>query len=271
MLLPLLLSGAIAYSYVASIKIAEPKHLKNLPRDDPSVIRYRLRRVTYLCIFILTLLPIFVTYGLGYYQDIGSAIRQLGLVPGFTNTHSFNEDVLNIVKCLGKMVILYCGPLTSYLLALPAIVDDLKDNFLSLWGFRSHIFAPVTEEWVYRAAIVCLLQPVISNTWALSVYTPLLFGLAHLHHGWELYRQGMALQAIIATTAFQLLYTTLFGILANRIYISTGENLWCAIVMHVACNLGSFPSFEVKETHPRFFYVYCGMLVFGFTAFLRLI
>lgn len=271
MLIPLLLSGAIAYSYVASIKIAQPKYLENLSRDDQQVMKYRMGRVTSLCIFILVSLPFVVTYGLDYYHDLPSAIRQFGLIPGFTNTHSITEDVLNVVICLGKMLILYCGPLASYFLIGPSLEEDLKENFMTLWGFRSHVFAPITEEFVYRAAIFSLLQPVISSSWALTVYTPLLFGLAHLHHGWDLHRQGVALSTVLATTAFQFLYTTVFGILANRIYISTGENLWCAIVMHVGCNLGSFPSFEIKDTHPRFFYVYCLLLIFGLIAFLRLI
>ncbi|KAF3985894.1 hypothetical protein FT663_04693 [Candidozyma haemuli var. vulneris] len=271
MLLSIVLSSAIAYSYVGSIKIGQPQSLDGLPRNDVAVVKYRLRRVSFLCLAILISLPVLVTYGLDYYDDIPRAIRQLGLIPGYTNTYSITQDMANILLCFAKMSILYCGPLASYFITSPAVGDDLVENFASLWGFRDHVFAPVTEELVYRASIICLLQPVVNSSWALTVYTPLLFGIAHLHHGYELFKQGTAISTVVATASFQLLYTTLFGILANRIYISSGENLWCAIVMHSACNLGGFPSFEVKETHPRFFYVYCIMLVFGLTAFLRLI
>ncbi|PSK77464.1 hypothetical protein CJJ07_002728 [Candidozyma auris] len=152
-----------------------------------------------------------------------------------------------------------------------SIVQDMKEEYASLWGFRDHVFAPVTEELIYRALVLCILQPVVSSTWALTVYTPMLFGLAHLHHGWSLYKQGTSLVTVLFTAAFQFLYTTVFGILANRVYLESGNNLWCAIVTHSTCNLGGFPSLEIRKTHARFFYVYLGLLVLGLTIFVKII
>lgn len=271
MLLPLALSSAISYSYVASIKVAEPLHIKNPHRDDRAVIEYRLRRVTELCFALMVAVPILVTYVLRYYPTLQQSIRQLGIVPGFTNTYNWKYDLWNILLCFGKMCILYCGPLVTYMLSSPSIVQDMKEEYASLWGFRDHLFAPVTEELIYRALILCILQPVVSSTWALTVYTPMLFGLAHLHHGWSLYKQGTSLVTVLFTAAFQFLYTTVFGILANRVYLESGNNLWCAIVTHSTCNLGGFPSFEIRKTHARFFYVYLGLLVLGLTIFVKII
>lgn len=271
MLTPFLLSSVLAYSYVACIKYAQPKSLQGLSRNDILVIKYRLRRVTCLCLGVLLILPIIVTHVWHYYPSIGSCIRQLGLIPGFTNAYSAPEDIQNILLCVAKMALLYCGPITVYLLDGPQIGEDIVDLFCSIHGFRDHVFAPVTEEFIYRAAIVCLLKPMGVSVWKLTAYTPVLFGLAHFHHSWDLYKTGEALPTVLVSALFQFLYTSLFGMLANYIYLASHENLWCPIVMHSVCNLGGFPSFDVKETHPRLFVPYCFILVVGLCAFYKLI
>lgn len=270
-LLPFIASAALAVSYVGAIKVNEPADVAQLSRDDPRVIRYRLSRVTRLCLTTAAVLPWLLSSVAGYYPTYHAALYQFGLIPGLTPNGDFPTDVLNVLKTFGKMVVLYVGPLVYYAIDSPNVPEYIHDNFLTLQGFRDHIFAPITEEFIYRACVLAILSPVVALTSSLVMYTPLLFGLAHIHHGWHLRSQGMALKSVVLTVLFQLTYTTAFGILANHIFISTGKNLCCLIVLHSMCNLIGFPSMEARHTHPRFFKWHCVLLVVGLFAFSRLL
>lgn len=87
---------------------------------------------------------------------------------------------------LGLNATLFLGPL------LQRWLDDewgsLADipELLSDWRFlRQAVVAPVTEEIVFRGAVVPLIAPLVSSQWALCLTAPLAFGVAHLHHAIE--------------------------------------------------------------------------------------
>ena len=212
----------IASSYVFSIYFHQPSFLITKYRNDVEVIHYRLTRVTILCI---SLLLVFSFKGL----------RPLGLVPGFTLTHSFFTDIFNIIRALILIVTLYIGPIVNYLenTTPTSFIEDFSQNFLNIHGFRDHIFAPLTEEFIYRALIL----DVAGFTW----WSPFLFGIAHIHHAYFMYNHSkLPPSMIIFNTIFQTTYTTLFGLLANHLFVKY-QNLWCCVVVHAVCNLMGFP------------------------------
>lgn len=57
---------------------------------------------------------------------------------------------------------------------------------------RNFVVAPATEELVFRSCMLATIRfsgvPVSKRTMIFT--TPLYFGLAHLHHGFDVYRQG---------------------------------------------------------------------------------
>ncbi|GEQ71807.1 hypothetical protein JCM33374_g5493 [Metschnikowia sp. JCM 33374] len=271
MIVPLIIGALVSSSYVAAIKIAVPPPVTRLERDDPVVIRFRVRRILGLCLFLLLTVPAFSVYTNGA-ADIQTAVRKMGLIPGFTSSHDIHADLVHVAKAWAKIAILYSGPICAYIYTdAHDWRGDIFDNFATLTGIRDHVFAPITEEFVYRAALVTILGPVLSEK-SLILYSPLLFGLAHIHHGFTLYHeQKLPLGSAVASSGFQFVYTTLFGIMANTFYINSGYNLWCPIVVHGTCNLLGFPSFETKVTHPKFFYVYCTLLVVGTITFWRIL
>lgn len=254
----LLLATAVASSYVAAIKIREPLHLKVLDRNHPDVIWYRMRRITTYCVIVVSVLPLVLSYGLHLYPDYTSALRQLGLVPGFTNSRSLLKDLTAIVVSALKMAILYVGPLLLCF-ARGAEVE------LDLWSFRDHVYAPVTEELIYRGAVVAILQPVIPDS---LMWSPLLFGFAHVHHGYTLYRDNVQILAVLATVLFQFAYTSLFGSLANHFYLTSDESLWAPIVVHGICNALGFPSFDVVGPWQWGYY---GLLAAGAYGFCKVL
>ncbi|SGZ52428.1 CIC11C00000001557 [Sungouiella intermedia] len=269
MLLPWIASVALATSYVTAIRFHQPLKISLLDRNDPLVIKYRFSRISTLCLAMVILLPWILSVS-GNYADYPTALRQFGLFPGFCNTHSFKTDICNVFLALFKILLLYCGPIANYVVTGQARMwkQDFHDEFMNIWGFRDHVFAPVSEELVYRAGVVSILRPYSSH---ITVYSPFLFGLAHVHHGIQLYRDKYPVSQILLSVFVQLVYTSLFGMLANYMYISSGENLWCPIVVHGVCNLIGFPSFDMRENHPRWFWVYCGMLFIGVVMFFKVL
>lgn len=263
MLLLLGFSLAVALSYVAAIRVNVPPDLATRNRDDPLLVKFRLRRISWLCVFLTLVVPWVNWAVLGLYASYGAAIRQLGLAPGFGETGNWAVDCANIAKAAAKMALLYFGPLAAYFLALPPVAEDLAALYGSLWGFRDHVFAPITEELVYRAAVVSILRPQVSQT-AVTWYLPLLFGVAHVHHGFQLYREKVPIGQVAVRVLFQLVYTSVFGVLTNHVYMTSGCNLGAAVVVHGAANLGSFP---LLERESRWFVLYCGLLVAGAVLF----
>ena len=81
--------------------------------------------------------------------------------------------------------------------------------------------------------------------WLCIIIPPLLFGVSHAHHIYyqsrHLYEPSNRSQAWIRV-AFQLCYTSIFGILASIIFMRTG-NVFSAMLMHVWCNCMGFPPF----------------------------
>lgn len=266
MLLLLGFSLVVALSYVAAIRVGVPPDLATLDRNDPPLIRFRLRRVAWLCAFLTVAVPWVNWAVFRLYPSYSAALRQLGLFPGLTVSGCWTQDCASIAKAAAKMAVLYMGPLAAYFLSNPAVGKDLKAQFGSLWGFRDHVFAPATEELVYRAAVVSILRPQASD-YSVTVYLPLLFGVAHLHHGLQLYRDQVPKEEVAVQVLFQLVYTSVFGVVTNYVYMSSGCNLWTAVVVHAAANLGSFPLLE----RTRWYAAYCALLVAGMALFWYLV
>lgn len=72
--------------------------------------------------------------------------------------------------------------------------------------------------------------------------SPLVFGLAHVHHLYEfrVTHPGVPLAAALLRSLFQLGYTTLFGAYATFIFLRSGS-LAAAFAVHVLCNCMGLP------------------------------
>lgn len=74
--------------------------------------------------------------------------------------------------------------------------------------------------------------------------SPLIFGLAHIHHFYEfrITHRGVPVVAAILRSVFQLAYTSLFGAYATFLYLRTGS-LLAIFVVHAFCNCMGLPRF----------------------------
>jgi prenyl protein peptidase len=139
---------------------------------------------------------------------------------------------------------------------------------------RNLIIAPIVEEIIFRA---CLLPPLLASSHSSSSdddaiirrgltptkacwIAPLFFGVAHLHHFYEKYRQqqttsisnnnrhkerkhDLILHQLLIELAIQWTYTTLFGAYVSHVFIRTGS-IMSVIVAHVICNYMGLPDIE---------------------------
>ncbi|KAL2256505.1 hypothetical protein VTK26DRAFT_1567 [Humicola hyalothermophila] len=72
--------------------------------------------------------------------------------------------------------------------------------------------------------------------------TPIVFGLAHVHHFYEfrLTQPQVPVSHALLRSLFQLAYTTLFGAYATFLYLRTGS-LAAVCVVHAFCNCMGLP------------------------------
>jgi prenyl protein peptidase len=239
-----------------------------LTRDAPSVIRARIRSVTVSCIVcsISSFLVVRAAAASDGAQISSSwaALHHLGYFPvGFAET----------VNTLMLTAALFMGPLFE-----AGIVEGrwkdwvrLRDvDVLSSWpGWRNLVAVsytqlpillstcqvlmsllyqgPVTEEILFRSASVPLLLLSGASTTTIVFLTPIVFGLAHVHHFYEFritHPHTPIVQAVLRSV-LQFTYTTLFGGYATFLFLRTGS-LLSVVLVHAFCNWIGFPRFWGK-------------------------
>lgn len=250
--------------YVVSFHAAQPKHIAGRLRDDPVMIKFRMQRITLLSVVLVVALPVLLPY---LYPELNDGLFRgtLLLMP---------NGIEPILQSLGLICSLYLGSIVHYLIQIKGNVATIFSHFivefLSLEGFRDHVFAPITEELFYRSILHAILLPVCSIR-NFILYSPMFFGIAHIHHGIELYYyRHIDLKMVLVTVVCQFAYTTLFGILANHVFIEYGT-VWCPIVIHCVCNLIGFPDLVVVDNNPMYAYGYYALQIAGIVIFTRLL
>ncbi|KAL1746857.1 hypothetical protein HDZ31DRAFT_33264 [Schizophyllum fasciatum] len=259
-----LLAFTFALSYVGSLYVVKEGRLRfatgsspelqRRGRDDPEVIRTRLRAVTFSSVFsVLLLLYICSMDYLTWRALLGFALP----VPPFSTFVSFSpvgviSNTLRFYLPYFLIPILYTGPI--YVIYLrkrlpfqarsPGLVPSLQSIVGNAVGVRNYVVAPITEEIVFRACIVAVYSLCGAARWKIVWGAPLWFGMAHLHHAWEAYnnlgRTADALKRALLQTAFQFLYTTLFGAYCVDIFLLSG-NIVAPVSAHVVANFMGMP------------------------------
>ncbi|KAJ5985076.1 hypothetical protein N7499_008671 [Penicillium canescens] len=210
----------------------------SLSRDAPSVIRARIRAVTGSCIFSsVVVLWLAVEEG---NTSVAAGLRLLGWWP---------VGVLEIFRGLLLTAILFVGPLFER-----GIVEGewrfwfrhskLSESLGGWIGWRNYVAGPITEEVMFRSAIVPLHLLAHVSPGRIVFIAPLYFGIAHIHHFYEfrLTHPDTPALAALARSLFQFGYTTIFGWYATFVYLRTGS-LLAVIVIHSFCNWCGLPRF----------------------------
>jgi membrane protease YdiL (CAAX protease family) len=114
-------------------------------------------------------------------------------------------------------------------------------DYAALAALRALVVAPIGEEWVFRCNIIPIFVAAHIAPAAAVALSAVAFGGAHVHHAIEQRRLGHAWSSILASTALQLSYTSLFGVIAGIMLLRTGSAVGI-ILMHAFCNAMGLPS-----------------------------
>lgn len=109
---------------------------------------------------------------------------------------------------------------------------------------RNLIVAPLFEELVFRSCMCAILYGGGISLSRIIFLSPLVFGLAHVHHALEAiirFKQPWKPQLLRAT--FQTAYTALFGMFAAFLLLRTGHFV-APFLSHMFCNSMGLPSLE---------------------------
>ncbi|KAL4926497.1 Sucrase/ferredoxin-like-domain-containing protein [Aspergillus undulatus] len=218
-----------------------------LSRDAPSVIRARIRAVTLSCFFCsLAVLWLIVA------KDDSSVVEALKLMGWWP------LDLTDVLRSLILTAILFLGPLFERGVAegewrewfsRPRISEALK----SWIGWRNYVAGPITEEVMFRSAIIPLHLLARVSPGRIVWTAPLYFGVAHVHHFYEfrLTHPDTSIIAAILRSLFQFGFTTVFGWYATFVYLRTGS-LLAVVLIHSFCNWCGLPRLwgRVEATVP---------------------
>lgn len=222
----------IGIAYVA------PFYLKrNHARSHPSTIKFRMASTAATC--LVAWMPL-------CWQLQKKATSAHGLLLPLLGLRS--KGLLQaVIQPLLLTASLFMGPLLQT--ALSGRPDG--DSIVQLQTLRNLVMAPITEEFCFRACMAPLFLLQGYSKKQTVFLTPVMFGVAHVHHLVEMVKfQGAKLLSATAAVAFQFLYTTVFGWYATHIFLSTGH-LAGAVTVHAFCNWIGFPAIFDIASHPR--------------------
>ncbi|KAI2612285.1 uncharacterized protein GGS25DRAFT_113557 [Hypoxylon fragiforme] len=209
---------------------------RTLSRDAPSVIRARIASVSLTCV-VCSLITLVILTSEGR-ATTAEALHALGYWP---------FGLVETVKCFLLTAVLFAGPLYEYL-----VIDEGWRDWLALqpvttlcseWmTWRNIVAGPFTEEVLFRSASVPLMLAARASVTTTIFLSPLVFGLAHLHHAYEfrVTHPQVAYSVVLMRSLLQLSYTTLFGSYATFLFIRSGSVL-AVFVVHAFCNCMGLP------------------------------
>ncbi|KAH6893604.1 hypothetical protein B0T10DRAFT_278092 [Thelonectria olida] len=204
-------------------------------RDAPEAIRARIFVVS-----LSTAVCSLVTLGLlsSQPQQQRTPLHLMGYWPPGTT---------EAARALWLTALLFAGPLYESLVIDGAVhqwltLEPLKELWVDWPTWRNMVAGPVTEECLFRSAAVPLLLRAGTSLSGTIFLSPLVFGLAHLHHFYEfrITHSQTPLPIAIARSLLQLSYTSLFGAYATFLFLRTGS-LLAVVLVHTFCNCMGLP------------------------------
>ncbi|KXX75221.1 putative CAAX prenyl protease 2 [Madurella mycetomatis] len=207
-----------------------------LSRDAPSVIRARIRSVTLSCLLCTATTYVVLVRTGG--EAPAAALHLLGVWPPAAGD-SFRVLLLT--------ALLFAGPLFSYLIVERGWYEwmrlaPVKEVWSEWTTWRNIVAGPITEEILFRSASVPLMLLAQAPIKEIIFLSPIIFGLAHVHHFYEfrLSHPQVSVSAAVLRSVFQLGYTTLFGAYATFLFVRTGS-LLAVCAVHAFCNCMGLP------------------------------
>lgn len=270
----------LSLSFVLNLYLLVPRPVRRLPRDDPRHIQWRMISTGITVLVSLIIYPYLFTEresdqvpmtSLWNLESFHATLHHLGfwgrrsgfhwgyvlhaLMPYFGSIVNFLLEIHYRVSIYNISTRHTQKPKAHYILQV--IETFVQRLFLPFrrrtygsgpWaGIRNILVAPLVEEVIFRACTITpYLHTIAYTSGQVSMTTvcwttPLFFGLAHVHHAFRMMRSHENPKRILIQTAFQFLYTTLFGAYASLWYIKT-RSIGVVFLLHSFCNYMGLPS-----------------------------
>ncbi|KAM6983766.1 CAAX prenyl protease 2-like [Tautogolabrus adspersus] len=236
----------LACVYVGSLYVWR----SSLPRDHPSVIKRRCASVLLVSALSPAVMKAWIHWAdvkvdVSVWELMG--IRLEGLIPA-----ALLPLLLTMVFYLGPLVHSAFDNPSSFTGELQSALDvqSWRQCVRDAVWLRNQVVAPVTEELVFRGAMLPMLVPCTGPTAAIFT-APLFFGVAHFHHIIEqrrLHKDSM--RVILLVSGMQFLYTTVFGAFTAFIFMRTGHVVG-PVLCHSFCNSQGLPDISAALQHPQ--------------------
>lgn len=227
----------ISVIYVASLYVWKSKH----DRDHPSTI---IRRFVSVFIVMLVAQLFVLTLTCDAVFKKHTMLEIMGFRWEGLFTAIFLPLMLTAVLFLGPLSVTLANDLWRVYTEPSYWANAVQD----LMWLRNHLVAPLSEEFTFRACMLPLLLQTFKPHIAMLI-TPLLFGLAHLHHIKERLRDGTQLKIVLMVSFFQFFYTTIFGIYSAYLFVRSGH-FAAPFIAHAFCNHMGFPDFGEVLNQP---------------------
>ncbi|KAF9174677.1 hypothetical protein BGX21_000418 [Mortierella sp. AD011] len=167
---------------------------------------------------------------------------------------SFPESIFllanHIVVPLVLVSVLFMGPILMMFLSNELPFQQTYDWGIQmryvggLTGMRNLVVGPISEEFIFRSCMVAVVAYSGAPSYAIIFGLPLVFGIAHIHHGYEAYlKRGATRRALLNATVlslFQFAYTTIFGWFTTFLFLRT-SNLIGPCLCHTFCSIMGAP------------------------------
>jgi membrane protease YdiL (CAAX protease family) len=157
-----------------------------------------------------------------------SLLELLGVAPACNAPMAVSLSPVLLVAAL------FAGPLSAYFFSL-RLGDVASIGVPSLVTLRALVIAPISEEVVFRAAMVPLLVGAGASHAGVVLACAALFSLSHAHHYNEYVKRGWAPSAAARAIGFQLVFTGAFAALAAHAFLASGA-LWGVVASHALAN-----------------------------------
>ncbi len=255
------LSGAVlaclglSSLFVVSLYVVDP----GLSRNHPKTVRRRLFAIVGVCFCS----PLYIWLCSDTHVKDGQSMLEL------LGVYTSEGLVRALIVPMLLVLMLYAGPIVQCLSEGDHPLEHIAGERWDLI-IRNYMLAPFAEEFVFRACMMPLLLPTLGPLWTI-LCSPLLFGLAHVHHllDWFRRKDGTTFMNAVLVVLLQVAYTSVFGVFSAFLIYRMGH-LVSPVVSHVLCNALGLPPFDTLGSH-RHKNIVAAVYVIGLLAFVLLL
>ena len=265
----LLYCSIVSTGFVGSLFLLVPRRVRALDRNDARQIKWRSMATLITSLASMALYPVMICSDPVQTKSTHTRTASSQLLLDRESMNAWiRATCTTCAQVLAHLALLYTGPLVKSIAEVQEYLKHRDETILhfTFWRVYYHLYlrptvkslfrpitssdrwmslrrlviAPLTEEIVFRGCIVSAMAASTVEPRSIIWLSPLFFGTAHAHHAVSKLQQGESFGSVVAQTAVQFTYTSLFGMYSSFAYLRTGSVL-AVTAGHAFCNAMGLP------------------------------